>query len=170
MQRAKLQEALEIGQAAIESADLPFRVIETEWVQVDRALRFYIDRTVHNNEQSGPESDSAGIQMEDCARVSKIVSEIASLDDLVNGEYNLEVSSPGIERPVRLRQDFDDRIGQVLKVRISGVVEGKRQETGELILLPSGDFAIKTLTGPWPFKLENVLRAHLVYDWSQEKS
>jgi ribosome maturation factor RimP len=71
---------------------------------------------------------------------------------------------------VRLRQDFDDRIGQVLKVRISGVVEGKRQETGELILLPSGDFAIKTLTGPWPFKLENVLKAHLVYDWSQEKS
>ncbi len=162
MQRAKLHEALNIGQEAIQDAHLPYRVIETEWVQIDRALRFYIEKVSESIEK-------IGVGMEDCAAVSKVLSEIAQLDELVNGEYNLEVSSPGVERPVRLLRDFQALVGQTLKVRVSGVIDGKRQETGELLSMGGEDFAIKTLKGPWPFKIENVLKANLVYDWSREK-
>lgn len=158
MHRTRLNEAMEIIQKVLNTSALPYRVLETEWVPLDRALRVYIDSL----------EASRGVQMEDCARVSKVVSDIDELDSLVTGDYNLEVSSPGVERPVRLAQDFLAHVGKTLKVRVSKVVDGKRQETGELMVLGDGGFAVKTLSGPWPFTVDSVHSARLIYDWSKD--
>lgn len=158
MHRTRLNEALELIQNVLSHAQLPYRVIETEWIQIDRALRVYIDSL----------EPLQGVNMEDCAAVSKLVSDIIELDSLVSGDYNLEVSSPGIERPVRLKDDFLAHVGKTLKVRVSKIIDGKRQETGELMLLGDGGFAIKTLSGLWPFSVDSVHSARLVYDWTME--
>ena len=158
MHRTRLNEALELIQNVLSHAQLPYRVIETEWIQIDRALRVYIDSL----------EPLQGVNMDDCAAVSKLVSDIIELDSLVSGDYNLEVSSPGIERPVRLKDDFLAHVGKTLKVRVSKIIDGKRQETGELMLLGDGGFAIKTLSGLWPFSVDSVHSARLVYDWTME--
>ena len=158
MHRTRLNEALELIQNRLNHAQLPYRVIETEWVQIDRALRVYIDSL----------DSLQGVNMDDCAAVSKLVNDIGELDSLVTGDYNLEVSSPGVERPVRLRYDFLAHVGKTLKVRVSKIVDGKRQETGELMLLDDGGFAVKTLSGSWPFSVDSVHSARLVYDWTTE--
>ncbi|MEI8026167.1 MAG: hypothetical protein WCI18_07445 [Pseudomonadota bacterium] len=158
MHRTRLNEALELIQNMLGHAHLPYRVIETEWVQMDRALRVYIDSL----------DPLQGVNMDDCAAVSKLVSDIIELDSLVSGDYNLEVSSPGIERPVRLKDDFLAHVGKTLKVRVSKIIDGKRQETGELLLLGDGGFAVKTLSGFWPFSVDSVHSARLVYDWTRE--
>ena len=158
--RTRLNEAMQLIQKVLSDSHLPYRVIETEWIQMDRALRIYIDALY----------PLEGVQMDDCAAVSKVISEIGELDSLVSGDYNLEVSSPGIERPVRLVDDFKSHVGKTLKVRVSKVVDGKRQETGELMVLADGGFAVKTLSGFWPFSLDSVHSARLVYDWTEEDS
>lgn len=158
MHRTRLNEAMDMIQKVLNESDLPYRVLETEWVPLDRALRVYIDAVEAEH----------GVQMDDCARVSKVISDIDELDSLVSGDYNLEVSSPGVERPVRLTQDFLAHVGKTLKVRVSKVVDGKRQETGELMVLEDGGFAVKTLSGPWPFTVDSVHSARLIYDWSKE--
>ncbi len=159
MHRSRLNEALELIQNVLSHAQLPYRVIETEWIQMDRALRVYIDSL----------EPLKGVNMDDCAAVSKLVSDIVELDALVSGDYNLEVSSPGVERPVRLKDDFLAHVGKTLKVRASKVVDGKRQETGELMLLGDGGFAVKTLSGFWPFSVDSVHSARLVYDWTKDE-
>ena len=159
MHRMKLNEALSIAQKYLDSSNQPYRVVETEWIQIDRALRFYIDFR---------EKDK-GVGMEDCAAVSKILNEVPEFDLLVSGEYNLEVSSPGIERPLRLYDDFMAACGHNVKIRVSGLIEGKRGETGELVFLENESFAIKTLSGLWAFKLDSIHTAKLIYDWEKEQ-
>lgn len=159
MHRTKLNEALSLAQKYLDSSSDLYRVVETEWVQIDRALRFYIDF----------KDSSKSFGMEDCVKISKILNEVPEFDLLVQGEYNLEVSSPGIERPLRLHEDFLAACGKIVKVRVSGMIDGKRGETGELVFLKDDLFAIKTLAGLWSFKLESLHSGKLVYEWDIEQ-
>ncbi|WP_435103957.1 ribosome maturation factor RimP [Arhodomonas sp. AD133] len=73
-----------------------------------------------------------GIGVDDCARVSHQVSGVLDVEDPLPGEYNLEVSSPGLERPIFKASDYDRFAGEQVRVRVHGRLEGRRKFRGTL--------------------------------------
>lgn len=82
-------------------------------------LRLYIDT-------------AAGVTLDDCERVSRAVSELLDAEDPVPGHYTLEVSSPGLERPLRTAAHFAAYVGQSVYVELAQSVAGRRRLTGRL--------------------------------------
>ncbi len=73
-----------------------------------------------------------GIGVDDCASVSHQVSGVLDVEDPLPGEYNLEVSSPGLERPIFKTSDYDRFAGEQVRVRVHGRLEGRRKFRGTL--------------------------------------
>jgi len=71
-----------------------------------------------------------GVGMEDCTKVSHQVSGVLDVEDPISGEYNLEVSSPGMERPLFKLQQFEQFIGHAVQVNLFKPVGGRRKITG----------------------------------------
>jgi ribosome maturation factor RimP len=88
-------------------------------------LRLYIDRV--DADPSHP------ITVEDCEKVSRLVSQCLDEQDPIPGEYALEVSSPGFDRPLRTLAHFERHLGCRLKVETLLPIEGRKRWTGELI-------------------------------------
>jgi len=72
------------------------------------------------------------MSVEDCALLAKAVSEVLDAADPINGEYLLEVSSPGIDRPLTRLKDFADYEGLEARVEFDRLVEGRKRFRGEL--------------------------------------
>lgn len=72
------------------------------------------------------------MSVDDCAELSRMVSAILDVEDPIGGEYDLEVSSPGIDRPLR-PQDFERFVGHEAKIRAQAPIEGRSSFRGEII-------------------------------------
>ena len=79
------------------------------------------------------ERPDGGIEVDDCARISTELSAILDVEDPISDEYTLEVSSPGIDRPLTRRKDFADWAGHEAKVSLKEKIDGHRNLAGELI-------------------------------------
>ena len=71
-----------------------------------------------------------GVGMEDCTKVSHQVSGVLDVEDPIAGEYNLEVSSPGMDRPLFKLKQFEQFIGHTAQVNLFKPVGGRRKITG----------------------------------------
>lgn len=78
-------------------------------------------------------SPETRISLDECGRFSPIVSDFLDAEDPFPFRYYLEVSSPGLDRPVRRWDDLHDEIGKTLKIKLSELVEGRKRFTGELV-------------------------------------
>lgn len=98
-----------------------YELVEIEYVPNPKygVLRLFIDK-------------EAGIQVEDCSAVSRQISALIDVEDPVPGKFNLEVSSPGLDRPLRRAEDFQQFSGEVVKVKTSMAFEGQRNFKGLL--------------------------------------
>ena len=85
-----------------------------------QTLRVYID---------GPR----GVTVDDCADVSRQLSAILDVEDPFPGSYTLEVSSPGLDRPLVTPADFRRFQGELVRVRLLNALDGRRNFTGRLI-------------------------------------
>jgi len=87
---------------------------------IDGLLRIYID---------GPN----GIVLDDCSAVSRQVGSVLDVEDPIPGQFNLEVSSPGLDRPLRKAVDFERFKGATVKIKLTvPTLEGQRNFTGKL--------------------------------------
>ncbi|MCB1875202.1 MAG: ribosome maturation factor RimP [Chromatiales bacterium] len=112
-------------------------------------LRVYID-----NEQ--------GITVDDCEKVSRQVSAVLDVEDPIRGEYTLEVSSPGLDRPLMRPEHFQRFAGERVKLRLSRALDGRRKFTGLLGGL-DGDVVLLDIDGEtFRLPLELVEMARLV--------
>jgi ribosome maturation factor RimP len=75
----------------------------------------------------------AGITVEDCERVSRAVSELLDVADPVPGQYTLEVSSPGLDRPLRTPAHFARFVGEQVFVELAQPLVGRRRFKGSLV-------------------------------------
>ena len=78
------------------------------------------------------ESES-GVSVDDCEAASHQISGILDVEDPIPGEYHLEVSSPGLDRPLFTFDQFSRYVGEFIRVRLQIAVEGKRNFTGRLL-------------------------------------
>lgn len=111
---------------------LGFELVGIEQVSQGRhsLLRIYID---HED----------GIIVDQCADVSRQVSAVLDVEDPIHGEYTLEVSSPGIERPLFTLAQFAKFIGQRVDLRLHLPVEGRRHFKGELLAVEGDEISIE---------------------------
>lgn len=77
-------------------------------------------------------SDGRGMGVDDCALVSRTISALLDVEDPIEGSYTLEVSSPGIDRPLTRPKDYSRFAGHVAKVELKLPRDGRRRFTGTL--------------------------------------
>lgn len=133
-----------------------FELVEVEYLssQGRWILRIYIDQ-------------EGGVTIDDCAQVSRELGDLIDVKDVIPHEYVLEISSPGLNRPLTKEKHLLGAIGKKIRVRMARPVEGRRNFAGRL-----SDFRDETLyiemdkgmvALPWP----EVEKANLVYEFTR---
>lgn len=89
-------------------------------------------------------ADGSGgdMNVEDCARLSRAVSEVLDAADPISGEYTLEVSSPGVDRPLTRLKDFENYAGLEVRIELDRVAEGRKRFKGELAGVEDGQVGL----------------------------
>ncbi|HHM05171.1 MAG TPA: ribosome maturation factor RimP [Gammaproteobacteria bacterium] len=107
----------------------------------------------------------AGITLDDCERASHQISGVLDVEDPIKGQYILEVSSPGLDRPLFTAEHFNRFAGAKVKLRLTRARDGRRQFTGVLLGMRGGDVAMKLDDGELCVPLGEVERARLVPEY-----
>ncbi len=162
LNRAKLDTIVALVSEILQAAELV--CIEAEWQPHDRILRLYVDKLT-----------GEGINLDGCVQASRLLDENQELDALIgnNATYNLEISSPGVERPLRRREHFARHLGEKVQVRLSIKSQDRWRGIGRLVgVAPHSEdnkedslITLETEEGTWSFPLGYLQRASLVYDW-----
>lgn len=107
-------------------------------------------------------ADGSTINVDECADISRVVSAILDVEDPIKGAYTLEVSSPGIDRPLVRRKDFERFAGHEARVETSRPVDGRRRFRGRLLGVDGDDVRLALETGEAAIPLGSIYRAKLM--------
>lgn len=113
-------------------------------------LRIYIER-------------EAGVAIEDCEQVSKQVSALLDVEDPIAGEYTLEVSSPGLERPLFSARQFSQYIGSEVKLRLHSPVQGRRKFKGKIVVVEGDSIRLQADGVDYDLSFSDVDKANIVF-------
>ncbi len=108
------------------------------------------------------ERPEGGIEIEDCAKISRAVSAVLDVEDPISGEYTLEVSSPGIDRPLTRLKDFERYAGYEAKLETSEAIDGRRRFKGELAGVQDGEVLVEIPEGVIGLSFDLLADAKLV--------
>jgi len=145
-----LIEALVIDEGC-ELVDLVYQREPRGWV-----LRVYIDR---------PD----GVTITNCQAVSRQIGDVLEAKDVMLHAYNLEVSSPGLNRPLKKAADFERFAGQRVRVKMSSGVQGQRNFLGTLTGCTDGLVFLDVDGEGVQLPLESISKANIEFDFSSKK-
>lgn len=94
------------------------------------------------------EDKNGRFAIEDCERLSKDLSPVLDVEDPIDREYHLEVSSPGIDRPLVRARDYRRFVGHEAKVELADMLEGRRRFRGEIVAADNESVTIKLPDAP----------------------
>ncbi|TKB44413.1 ribosome maturation factor RimP [Thalassotalea mangrovi] len=112
-------------------------------------LRLYID---HKD----------GINVDDCADVSRQVSAILDVEDPISTEYNLEVSSPGVDRPLFEKAHYQAVVGETVDVKLGMPLNGRRKFKGILEAVEGDNLVVVVDGEDFELPIANVAKANLI--------
>lgn len=131
----------------VEIVDVAFLPERGRWI-----LRIYVD-------------EGGGVTLDRCAQVSREIGPLIDMQDLIPHGYVLEVSSPGLNRPLKREKDFLRAVGKKVRVKMRSPVNGRRKFTGTLESFGEGMLALELeydrVSLPW----KDLEKANLVYDF-----
>ena len=108
------------------------------------------------------EKPDGTMDVDDCAALSRHLSAVLDVEDPIEGEYHLEVSSPGIDRPLTSLEDFERWAGWVAKLETDELIEGRKRFKGTLQGVEDGEILIEIEPGVIGLKFEWLADAKLV--------
>ncbi len=133
----------------VELVDMEYLSEHGRWV-----LRIFVDK-------------EGGVTVEDCARVSREIGDLIDVKDYIPHKYVLEVSSPGLNRPLKKEKDILWAIGRKVKVKMERPLEGRRNFTGYLRNFHDATLYLEVekdlIALPW----QHVAKATLVYEFDK---
>lgn len=134
-------------------ADLGYEFVGLEYQSnpKHRLLRVYIDK-------------EDGVNLDDCEQVSREVSALLDVEDPINGQYSLEVSSPGVERPLFTSEQFDHYRGEQARVWLHAPEQGRRKLHGVIVRVEDGLLTIAENGLEIEVTIDNIQKAHLAPD------
>ncbi len=139
-----------------------FELVEVEWLREGPAwvLRLYVDR-------------QGGVTIDHCQELSRTIEPVLDVEDFIEPAYHLEVSSPGLDRPLRKPQDFETFAGQRAHVKTFGPIEtpqGPRKNwTGVLRGFRDGAVEIEVDGALHRVPHAQIAKAHLEYDFEADR-
>ncbi|MGV1099980.1 ribosome maturation factor RimP [Thiovibrio sp. JS02] len=145
----KLTELIEpvVEDFGLELVELQFRREAPGWV-----LRLIIDSEV-------------GVSIDDCANVSREVGHLLEVEDLIEQAYTLEVSSPGLDRPLKKEKDFVRCKGKKAKVVVHQTIAGQNAFVGVIEGFQAGNIVLATEQGTVDIPFTTVKKARLVVEF-----
>ena len=134
----------------MEMVDVEFRFERGRWT-----LRVYIDK-------------EGGVTIDDCASVSRELGDLVEAENIIDHPYVLEVSSPGLDRPLRKQQDFIRSIGKLIKVEMARPVNKRKNFTGRLAHVEDGTVRLQVDdAGLFELHIDEIKRARIKYEFSR---
>ena len=171
--RKEIDDLWKLIEPPIEGAGL--ELVELQWNRESEGwvMRVFIDRPEGPKLPGTSEGDAQVfepmyVDHVDCERVSRDLSATLDVADTIHHTYRLEVSSPGIDRPLRRERDFARFAGQNAKIRMTDSVEGRRNFSGVLIGAKDGQVQIDCEGRSYQLPIAMIVRANLVPDWNAE--
>jgi ribosome maturation factor RimP len=146
-----LREVREVVEPILESQG--FELVDLEYQRESQGwvLRIYLDR-------------EGGISLDDCAGVSHEVGAILEVKDLIPSAYILEVSSPGLTRPLKKPEDFNKFRNQMVKIKLYEPLEGRRNFKGTLLGLEGDRVRVEVEQRVYEIPLQRIAKANLEID------
>lgn len=114
-----------VDEFALELVDVVYEKEGSNWF-----LRVYIDK-------------NGGVDIEECGQVSEKLSAILDEEDPIKEAYFLEVSSPGVERPLKKKEDFEKNIGKHVYIKVYEPIAKQKEFTGDLLALKDDTVTIR---------------------------
>jgi len=136
-----------LGERLLELVEIEFRPSGKRWL-----LRVFIDK-------------EGGVTIQDCEYVSRELSRILDVDDIIEHAYTLEVSSPGLTRALKKREDFVRSRGRKCRVVTRQEVEGKREFVGKIVDVTDEEVVIQEKIGVFTIPICAIKKAHLEFDF-----
>lgn len=115
-------------------------------------LRLYIDK-------------EGGVNVDDCSTVSRQISALIDVEDPVSGQFNLEISSPGVDRPLRRLVDFQRFAGSLVKLKTVMPLEGQRNFKGRLLEASEETLVIETDDEEISLPMSTIDKARIVPEY-----
>ncbi len=138
--------------------NLGYELVELEFAQSDESalLRLYIDR-------------EEGITLDDCTHVSRMLGALLDVEDPISGRYDLEISSPGLNRRLSQPKDFQARLGETIKVKLAKPLNGRRRFKGILRDCQENPMTVTIEVDGETFivPLDETSRCSLVYNFNK---
>jgi ribosome maturation factor RimP len=131
----------------LELIDVEYNREAQGWV-----LRIYLDR-------------EGGITVEDCAEASRELGAILEVRDLIPNRYVLEVSSPGVTRPLKRPEDFNKYQNRSVKIKLFMPLEGRRNFKGKLLGLKEDKVSVESERRIYEIPIQNIAKANLELDF-----
>jgi len=134
--------------------DLGFELIDVEYLSSRGRwiLRLYIDT-------------EGGVTIDDCARVSGEIGDLIDVKDIIPHEYVLEVSSPGLDRPLKKEKHFLEAVGKKIRIRTVRPIGGRRIFVGRLKKFKDGVLDLEWEGKSLTFSLSDLEKANVVYEF-----
>jgi ribosome maturation factor RimP len=139
----------------VEATGLEFVEVAFQRERGQRVLRVTVDQ-------------EGGVDLVAISEVSERISRRLDLEGFNPGAYSLEVSSPGVERPLRQPQDFSRRVGEQVRVKTARPVDGSRVLTGRVVEAGSDQVRIATDGGERAVSYDDIVSARTTVDWKAE--
>lgn len=114
-------------------------------------LRVYIDK------------EQDGVSIEDCEKVSRQISGIFDVEDPISGEYTLEVSSPGMDRPLFNESQFARYVNEIVSLRLRTPLDGRRKFKGQIQKVEDGRLYMVVDNDEIDFSIAAIDKANLVF-------
>jgi ribosome maturation factor RimP len=113
-------------------------------------IRVYIDR-------------ESGVDISDCEKVSRQVSAVFDVEEPITEEYTLEVSSPGLERPLFRLEQFRKYVGSIIQLRMKKPQDGRKKFKGDLVQVDDESIVLSIDGGEIEFQYTDIDKANLIY-------
>ncbi|MGA0266050.1 MAG: ribosome maturation factor RimP [Lysobacterales bacterium] len=139
-------------QPLVEDLGYEFVGLEYTGQSKNAVLRIYIDH-------------KQGIDLDDCGRVSGEVAALLDVEDPISGQYNLEVSSPGLDRPLFTLEQCARFAGEQVQMTVFAPVEGRRKFKGRILSVTGDTLNIDQDGAEIALDFSNIAKARLVPDY-----
>ncbi len=126
-----------------------------------RVLNVNINKFSRNTKIQVMIDNKNGITVDECVRVSRITEDIIKLDDGFKSEYTLEVTSPGINRPLFLEDDYRDNIDSKVKISLKKMQDNTKNISGIIMEVVGKSVVIKSRNKTYKIEFDNIKKANL---------
>ena len=126
-----------------------------------RVINVNINKFSRNTKIQVIIDNKSGITVDECAKVSRITEDVIKLDDAFKSDYTLEVTSPGINRPLFIEDDYRDNIDSKVKISLKKMQDNTKNISGIIMEVVDKFVVIKSRNNNYKIEFENIKKANI---------